>query len=210
MAVVDADSTVEAIKAEFPYLTPAELSSLPHVVALLDKLNNAGVAVDTTALQTLTGAVTETAPATDIASSGLNGRLQRIAQRLTSLIALVPAALAADGGFKVSEVAPTNAGANSATNVVVKASAGILYSAQGFNNKASSQYIQIHDASSLPADAAVPVAGLSILVPATSQWAFDFGPRGRAFATGIVICNSSTLATKTIGSADCSFDAQYT
>lgn len=37
-------------------------------------------------LETLTGVVTETAPATDTASSGLNGRLQRIAQRLTSLI----------------------------------------------------------------------------------------------------------------------------
>jgi hypothetical protein len=39
------------------------------------------------------GAVNETAPATDTASSGLNGRLQRIAQRITSLIALVPASL---------------------------------------------------------------------------------------------------------------------
>jgi hypothetical protein len=39
------------------------------------------------------GIVTETAPASDTASSGLNGRLQRIAQRLTSLIALVPASL---------------------------------------------------------------------------------------------------------------------
>lgn len=35
---------------------------------------------------TLTGTLTETAPATDTASSGLNGRLQRIAQRLTSLL----------------------------------------------------------------------------------------------------------------------------
>lgn len=42
---------------------------------------------------TLIGAVTETAPATDTASSGLNGRLQRIAQRLTSLLALIPASL---------------------------------------------------------------------------------------------------------------------
>jgi hypothetical protein len=42
---------------------------------------------------TKTGALTETAPATDTASSGLNGRLQRIAQRLTSLIAQLPAAL---------------------------------------------------------------------------------------------------------------------
>lgn len=39
------------------------------------------------------GSVTETAPATDTASSGLNGRLQRIAQRVTSLIALLPASL---------------------------------------------------------------------------------------------------------------------
>jgi hypothetical protein len=37
------------------------------------------------ALNTLTGAVNETAPASDTASSGLNGRLQRIAQNLTSL-----------------------------------------------------------------------------------------------------------------------------
>lgn len=39
------------------------------------------------------GGLTETAPATDTASSGLNGRLQRIAQRLTSLIALLPGSL---------------------------------------------------------------------------------------------------------------------
>lgn len=47
------------------------------------------------------GTLTETAPATDTASAGLNGRLQRIAQRLTSLIALLPAALGAGGGLKV-------------------------------------------------------------------------------------------------------------
>lgn len=39
------------------------------------------------------GSLTETAPASDTASSGLNGRLQRIAQRLTSLIALIPTSL---------------------------------------------------------------------------------------------------------------------
>lgn len=49
--------------------------------------DRAGTAVDSI------GGLTETAPATDTASSGLNGRLQRVAQRLTSLIALFPAAL---------------------------------------------------------------------------------------------------------------------
>lgn len=50
-------------------------------------------AANQTALNTLTGIVTETAPVSDTASSGLNGRLQRIAQRITSLIGLLPSAL---------------------------------------------------------------------------------------------------------------------
>ena len=40
-----------------------------------------------------TGSLTETAPVSDTASSGLNGRLQRIAQRITSLISLFPTSL---------------------------------------------------------------------------------------------------------------------
>ncbi len=40
----------------------------------------------TFATPTLQGSLTETAPASDTASSGLNGRLQRIAQRLTTII----------------------------------------------------------------------------------------------------------------------------
>jgi hypothetical protein len=51
-----------------------------------------GAATEAT-LDTRTGALTETAPATDTASSGLNGRLQRIAQRITSLIGQIPATL---------------------------------------------------------------------------------------------------------------------
>jgi hypothetical protein len=54
-----------------------------------------------------TGAINETAPATDTASSGLNGRLQRIAQRLTSLIAQVPAALTGSGNLKAAIVEST-------------------------------------------------------------------------------------------------------
>jgi hypothetical protein len=50
-------------------------------------------AANQTAQSTLIGAVTETAPGTDTASSGLNGRLQRVAQRITSLIGLLPTAL---------------------------------------------------------------------------------------------------------------------
>lgn len=51
------------------------------------------VEVDTDELETRTGGLTEAAPATDTASSGLNGRLQRIAQRMTSFIALLPSSI---------------------------------------------------------------------------------------------------------------------
>lgn len=54
---------------------------------------NAATAAKQDAQSTLIGDVAETAPATDIASSGLNGRLQRIAQRITSLINLFPSSI---------------------------------------------------------------------------------------------------------------------
>jgi hypothetical protein len=76
----------------------------------------------------LIGAVTETAPATDTASSGLNGRLQRIAQRLTSMIALLPAALGAGGGLKVdgSGTALPVSGTVATTNSDITAAAASL------------------------------------------------------------------------------------
>lgn len=72
-----------------------------------------------TAQSTLIGAVDETAPASDTASSGLNGRLQRIAQRLTSLIALVPTALTGSGNFKTAIQEAIPAGTNNIGDVDV-------------------------------------------------------------------------------------------
>lgn len=77
----------------------------------------------TTTLQTagnvLTGAVTEAAPASDTASSGLNGRLQRIAQRLTSLIAQLPATLGIKTAALSLSIAPASDATFATTSAVV-------------------------------------------------------------------------------------------
>jgi hypothetical protein len=58
------------------------------------------------------GSLTEAAPATDTASSGLNGRLQRVAQNITALIGLFPAALTSGGNFKTAIQEALPAGTN--------------------------------------------------------------------------------------------------
>ncbi len=84
-------STLDKITAQLPAAlgSAAAAASSPVTIATDD------------GIQAKLGIVTETAPATDTASSGLNGRLQRIAQRISSLIALLPTALGAGGGLKV-------------------------------------------------------------------------------------------------------------
>lgn len=93
------------------------------------------------------------------------------------------------------------------TSRIVKASAGRLWGFSGYNSKASAQFIQVFDSATLPADTAVPVVVFTVATVA--NFSLDFSTRGRVFTNGIVICNSSTGPTKTIGSADCWFDAQY-
>ena len=108
----------------------------------------------------------------------------------------------------VTLAAPLNASTTAyAASLVVKGTPGTLYGLSGYNSLASDQWIQLHDAATLPANTAVPV--VIFLAKASANFGIDFGPRGRAFATGIVACNSTTGPTKTIGAANCWIDAQY-
>lgn len=90
---------------------------------------------------------------------------------------------------------------------VTKASAGTVYGVTGYNSKTSAQFFQFYNSTTVPADTAVPV--ITIYVSATSNFSIDFGVYGRRFSTGIAWSNSSTGATKTIGSADMFVDVNY-
>jgi len=92
-------------------------------------------------------------------------------------------------------------------SAVIKSSQGGLYSLTGYNSLASPQFIQFHDAAALPADAEVPANIFSD--SAKPPFFYELGDFGRLFIKGIVVCNSSTGPTKTIGANDCWFNAQY-
>jgi hypothetical protein len=72
----------------------------------------------------------------------------------------------------------------------------------------AAQYALIFDASTLPAEGAVPSLFLKLAADDTTHLAFT--PAGRHFEYGLVICTSSTDATKTLNAtADTFIDVQY-
>jgi hypothetical protein len=93
-----------------------------------------------------------------------------------------------------------------ASSFVVKPTSGLLFGFTACSTNAGSQFIQFHNAAALPANGAVPL--FFFPVASSNVVAFGWTPP-RAFRNGIVICNSSTAGTLTIGAADCLFDVQY-
>ena len=93
-----------------------------------------------------------------------------------------------------------------ASSLLVKPTSGLLFGFTVSSSNGAAQFIQLFDRATLPADTAVPTVVFK--VSATDVLPMQFLPP-RSFRNGIVICNSSTQHTKTIGSADCIFDVQY-
>ena len=138
-------------------LTAAQLTTLTPPAAI------SGFATDTKLddLKTLTGAANETAPANDTAASGLNGRLQRLAQNITALIAkFTTGAGTATSALRVTQASDSPdvaaLGATSSPAVVGDVDGTVIAHLRGLNLKApASQATQ-----PLDTDAGMPVRAI--------------------------------------------------
>ena len=90
---------------------------------------------------------------------------------------------------------------------IVKFGPGYLMGLTVYSSNVAAQFVQVFDHQGVPADGAIPAVVLH--VAATSTATLTYVPLGRLCYQGIVVCNSSTGPTKTIGAADCFFDVQY-
>lgn len=190
---------------------------LTHLATMITSL--ATVATQTTTTATNTGGITTLAGAIQVEDAVLTDGTGRVIIGVKRMD--TPVASAADldvihlngddgGRLRVLDTRDKAAGFPTvakntalATNLVVKASAGRLHQLIGYSTV--SQFIQVHDASSLPADTAVPVA----VYPIVAGVGFNIPLAALSCTTGIVVCISTTGPTKTIGAANTFVTALY-
>ena len=197
---------------------PVSLASVPS-----HPVTNAGtfvVQVDgaaLTALQANSGTITTVGSSVSTTGQqvhGTDGTASRAMAVTTSGFVKVDdggGSITVDGNIVTSSVATQMNNNSSSTalaaSLIIKAGAGNLYVLTGYNDHTAGQFIQLFNSTTLPADGVAPV--ITFYVSAKSNFSLDFGVYGRYFGTGIVACNSTTAATKTIGAANCWFDAQH-
>lgn len=91
-------------------------------------------------------------------------------------------------------------------SAVVKTGPGTWYAITMTNTNAAARFLQVFDARDMPADGAVPLFSRSIAIgdSLTLTWTV-----GHTFNVGMIVCNSTTAASKTIGAADSLFDVTF-
>jgi hypothetical protein len=119
------NSSLSSIDTKTPSLVsgrvPVDGSAVtqPISAASLPLPTGASTLVEQQTQSTRLGSLTETAPANDTDSSGLNGRLQRIAQRITTLISTVSTEVTL-AALNAKIFSTTSAPANNALGLVVR------------------------------------------------------------------------------------------
>lgn len=103
--------------------------------------------------------------------------------------------------------APLNFSTGALASSIVVPGRICVYRVYAYNSNAGTRYIQFFDANAVPADTAVPLFAYPLLTK--TGYEFVWFDQGRQFQTGLVVCNSTTDTTKTLGSADSFFDVQF-
>jgi hypothetical protein len=94
-----------------------------------------------------------------------------------------------------------------AASIVARVGNCRLYGFTVTSTNVAAQFIQVYDLGAVPANGVRPRYTLN--VPAGATVGAYYGSVGRWMDQGIVIVNSTTQGTLTIGAADCLFDVQY-
>jgi hypothetical protein len=92
-------------------------------------------------------------------------------------------------------------------SLIVAGGARRLFGFQGVNNAVAATFVQVFDTDKVPSAGAVPK--VVVRAAASDNFSAYFGSLGRWHDRGIVIVNSSTLATFTASTADLWLDVQF-
>lgn len=112
-AEADAAAAADNSTATYISLFKRLLAKFPVIGT---QVTAAAIATSVATDDVIMGSRTEAAPASDTASSGLNGRLQRIAQNITSLLAIVQGNVNTGALITLAAAAPTTTNSADQTN----------------------------------------------------------------------------------------------
>ena len=176
-AAVPADATGEIATCNLGSLTPAQLANKYFLIS--------SPTVDYYVWFNLDAGGVDPAPAGKTAIPVAITTGESVADMATAAAAAINA------------IADLDATAASTTITIVTATGVVL---NHINAGTSGAAVAV---TTVGADYAVPVA--VITAPASSNWQIPLPAVGLACKNGVVVCNSSTYAVKTAGSADCFF-----
>lgn len=142
------------------------------------------------------GAKADSAASSDTGTFSLIALVKRLLQGITTLT----------GGVLMKQPAVTVVASTAyeANHVITNSANKVLRSIVGFNSKNAAQWIQIHDAASLPSNGTAPLLTFYVL----AQDNFNIPCAGLKSTSGFVVANSTTGPTLTPGGTDCFFTAQ--
>lgn len=103
---------------------------------------------------------------------------------------------------------PRNGGGSGVVNQVIIPGLLRVYGLTAASTNAASQYVLVFEGRTLPADGVAPLFFVPVAANATDG--ISWGTNGRIFRSGLILCTSSTNATKTLNTTgDTFFDVQY-